>query len=252
MPDEILRLDDVVKRFGNITAVDGLSLSVNEGEMLSIIGPNGAGKTTTFNLITGKFTPTSGSIHFQDTAIDGMKPHEIVEHGLVRSFQISQLFTGLTVLENIRLATQASKTGFGLTDFTQHYTDQEEALEEAYEVLDRIDMADVATQTADSLSHGQQRRLEIGIALARDPDVFCLDEPTAGMHPGETGEMMDLIADVSEDTTIILIEHDMNVVMEISDRVAVMNQGSLIALNTPEDTKKNRKVQEVYLGETAI
>lgn len=251
MPGDLLVLDSLVKRFGSINAVDGLSLSVKEGEVLSVIGPNGAGKTTTFNLITGKFQPTSGHVTLEGETITGMEPYEIVRQGLARSFQITQLFSGLSVLENVRLATQAHERGSRLSFFTSHYSDVQGPLDKAHSVLEEIGMAASAEQNVDELSHGEQRRLEIGIALACDPKVLCLDEPTAGMSSAETNEMIELIQRIAGDVTITIVEHDMEMVMEISDRIAVMNQGQLVTVDDPDAVRANKSVQEAYLGTVA-
>lgn len=252
MAGDILVLDDVVKEFGSLEAVAGLSLTVEEDEVLSIIGPNGAGKTTTFNLITGRYEPTSGTITLADQVLNGMEPNEIVQKGLVRSFQITQLFTGLTVLENVRLATQQRLEDVGWSYFTSRYTDHDEPLSAAYDILEQIEMTDIAEKPVRNLSHGEQRRLELGVALACDPSVLCMDEPTAGMSSAETVEMTDLIADIATDMTVVIVEHDMDVVMQISDRVAVMHRGNLLAIASPESIRENQLVQEVYLGETGI
>jgi branched-chain amino acid transport system ATP-binding protein len=250
MPTDILVLDDVVKRFGSLEAVSGLSLSVHEDEVLSVIGPNGAGKTTTFNLITGLFEPSNGTIELDGEVINGKPPYEIVERGLVRSFQITQLFEGLSVLENVRLATQVCSGKSGLSRFLGHYIDDAAPIEEARAVLEKLGMADVADEKVGELSHGEQRHLELGIALACDPSIICMDEPTAGMSAAETEEMIELIGRVAEDTTVLIVEHDMDVVMRISDRIAVMNQGQLVAIDDPESIRQNQTVQEAYLGTT--
>ncbi|GAA0511413.1 branched-chain amino acid transport system ATP-binding protein [Halorubrum aquaticum] len=248
MSDPLLRTDSVTKRFGKLTAVSDVSLSIPEGGISSIIGPNGAGKTTLFNLFTGKHAPTEGSIEFRGEEIGGLSPHEIVSRGIVRSYQITNFFSELSALENVRLATQADRTGFGPDDFLRHHASLSDAADEAEAVLDRVGLLDVADQTAANLAYGQRRHLEIGIALATDPDLLLMDEPTAGMGPEQTNATVSLIEDIAEDATVVLIEHDMDIVMNISERIAVMNKGELIARGTPAEISENEAVQRAYLG----
>lgn len=248
MDDVLLRTHDVTKKFGLLTAIDDVTLSVPAGKITSIIGPNGAGKTTLFNLFTGKFEPTSGRIEFRGERIDGQDPHEIVRKGIVRSFQITNFFDDLSTLENVRLATQMRRTGFGISDFLRHHESLDEPLTTARQVLERVQLADVADQRASDLSYGQRRHLEIGIALAAAPDLLLMDEPTAGMGPEETNETVDLIEDIATDTTLVLIEHDMNIVMNISDHIAVMNEGTLLSKGSPEEIRNDERVQRAYLG----
>lgn len=246
--DSILEVEGLTKQFGPLTAVDGVSLEIPDGGVTSIIGPNGAGKTTLFNMFTGKYTPTEGRIEFQGERIDGKEPHEIVERGVVRSFQITNFFSELSALENVRLATQARYTGFKPSDFARHHGALEEPIEEAQDILDRIHLTDIAQKPASSLSYGQRRHLEIGIALAADPDLLLMDEPTAGMSPEETHETVELIEDIADDMTLILIEHDMDIVMNISDQIAVLNKGELLAWGSPAEIERDDRVQDAYLG----
>lgn len=248
MDDILLRTYDVTKKFGLLTAIDDVTLSVPAGGITSIIGPNGAGKTTLFNLFTGKYEPTSGRIEFRDERIDGRAPHEIVRKGIVRSFQITNFFDDLSTLENVRLATQMQHTGFGVSDFLRHHGTLDKPLATARRVLERVQLTDVANRRASDLSYGQRRRLEVGIALAADPDLLLMDEPTAGMGPEETSETVDLIEDIATDTTLVLIEHDMNIVMNISDHIAVMNEGALLSKGSPEEIRNDERVQRAYLG----
>jgi branched-chain amino acid transport system ATP-binding protein len=237
----------LTKRFGELTAVDDVSLSIPEGEVTAIIGPNGAGKTTPFNLLSGKFRPSAGQIRFSGERIDGRPPHEIYRSGIARSFQITNFFPGLTALEKVRLATQSEDTGFRPRDFLRHHSSLELARDEAHAILERLDLADIADERAGTLSHGQQRHLEIAIALGSDPALLLMDEPTSGMSPEETREMMELIDAISRDTTLVVIEHDMDVVMRVSDAIAVMNQGRLLTLDAPERVRGDERVQDVYL-----
>jgi len=246
--DALLRTDQVTKKFGPLTAVDDVSLSVPAGDITSIIGPNGAGKTTLFNLFTGKHAPTDGRIEFRDERIDGEEPHDIVGRGIVRSFQITNFFDDLTALENVRLATQARYSGFGVSDLLRHYNSLDHAMDDAEAVLERIGLGHVADRTAANLSYGQRRHLEIGIALAAAPDLLLMDEPTAGMSPEETIETVELIEQIAEDITIVLIEHDMEIVMDISDQIAVMNGGELLAWGPPSQIREDERVQKAYLG----
>jgi branched-chain amino acid transport system ATP-binding protein len=246
--DRFLETAGLTKRFGSLTAVDDVSLSVAEGDVTAIIGPNGAGKTTLFNLLSGTYAPTEGKIWFQGERIDGKAPHEIYRAGLARSFQINNFFPELTAFENVRLATQSDETGFGASDFLRHHSSLEGARREAREVLERLDLGDIADEPANTLSHGQQRHLELAIGLGSDPEVLLMDEPTSGMSPEETRETMELIGSIAEDTSLLVIEHDMDVVMNVSDRIAVMNQGGLLTIDTPDAVQADEQVQEVYLG----
>jgi branched-chain amino acid transport system ATP-binding protein len=244
---EFLETEGLTMRFGELTAVDDVSLSIPEGEVTAIIGPNGAGKTTLFNLLSGKFRPSAGHIRFRGERIDGRPPHEIYRSGIARSFQITNFFPGVTALENVRLATQSEDTGFRPRDFLRHHSSLESARDEARAILERLDLADIADERAGTLSHGQQRHLEIAIALGSDPALLLMDEPTSGMSPEETREMMELIDTISRDTTLVVIEHDMDVVMHVSDAIAVMNQGRLLTLDAPERVREDERVQDVYL-----
>lgn len=247
-PEPVLRAENLTKKFGTLTAVSGVSLEIPRGQITSIIGPNGAGKTTLFNLFTGKYEPTDGRIKLHGERIDGEAPHTLVKRGLVRSFQITNFFADLTALENVRLATQAPHTGFRPRDFLRHHADLTEVSEEAKRVLERVHLSEVADKKASNLSYGQRRHLEIGISLAADPDLFLMDEPTAGMSPEETKETVELIEEIASDISLVLIEHDMHIVMGISDNIAVMNEGELLARGTPEEIRNNEQVQKAYLG----
>lgn len=247
MSDAFLEARALTKRFGSLMAVDNVSFEVEEGSITAIIGPNGAGKTTLFNLFTCNHGPTSGEIYFKGDRIDGKTPHEVFRDGVARSFQITNFFPELSTLENVRLATQSKYTGRGLRDFLSHYTRLEEAREEAYGVLERLGLGDIADEQASTLSHGQQRHLEIAIGLGSDPDLLLMDEPTSGMSPEETRHTIDLIEDISSDTTLLVIEHDMDVVMQIADEIAVMNRGELLVKDRPEAVRQDQRVQEAYL-----
>ncbi|WP_424005706.1 ABC transporter ATP-binding protein (plasmid) [Haloarcula salina] len=252
MATPLLALDSVTKEFGKIRAVDEVTLDVPADEVTAVIGPNGAGKTTLFNLITGRYELTNGQIELRDERIDQLDPQDIVRQGLARSFQITNFFPDLTALENVRLAAQAQRTGLTPGALLKHYDDQSETREATRDVLKRLDLLDIAQEPAGSLAHGQQRHLEIGIALACEPDLLVMDEPTAGMSPDETVETRELVEDLAEDITIVIIEHDMDVVMRVADRLAVMENGSLLTVGPPSDVREDERVQQAYLGgETA-
>lgn len=248
--DPILRADGLTKTFGQLLAVDSVDLDVQAGEFRSIIGPNGAGKTTLFNLISGALEPSSGSITLKGEEITAQSPHERIHSGLARSFQITDVFNGLTVRENIRIAVQSA-----------HYDDlstmetmlaEKAALEdinaETEEILEGVDLGEQGDQKASVLPYGDRRRLELGIVLATDPDVVLLDEPTAGMSSEETVATIELIEDVLEDRTLILVEHDVELVMNISDRISVLQNGRLLAEGTADEIAENEDVQRAYLG----
>jgi branched-chain amino acid transport system ATP-binding protein len=247
----LLRTSGLTKRFGGLTAVDHVDFAIDEGELVSLIGPNGAGKTTFFNLLTGVLSPSDGRIEYQrDGEMVDMtdhEPHEAALAGIHRSYQITNVFPQATVLENVRIAAQAHG---GADSWKLHRNVDDFGTYEAaaYEVLERVGLADAADQPAHNLSHGQKRNLEVGIALAGDPDVLLLDEPTAGVASDGIDRIVSLIEDVAADHAILLVEHNMDVVMGLSDRVAVLNQGSLIADSDPQAVRDDPAVQEAYLG----
>jgi branched-chain amino acid transport system ATP-binding protein len=244
----MLEVENLTKEFGELAAVDAVSMSISEGDVTAVIGPNGAGKTTMFNLLSGKYRPTSGTIRFRGERINDAPPYERYRAGIARSFQITNFFPELTALENVRLATQSDRTGFKPRDFLRHHADLEASVKEAEDVLSRLGLSDIADEPAMNLAHGQQRHLEIAIALGADPDLLLMDEPTSGMSPDETHETMKLIEEIATDTTLIVIEHDMDVVMNVSDEIAVMNQGRLLTKGAPERVREDQEVQDVYLG----
>lgn len=241
-----LEVRQVSKSFGGLKAVNRVTLAVEKGQVVSLIGPNGAGKTTIFNLITGVFYPEEGDIFFNDHRITGMPPYKLCHLGLARSFQITNIFQGLTVFENIRLARQGQTRRFNLLGSISHLS---QLNNEAEDILNLLGLWNQRDELAGNLSHGDQRYLEIGIALASQPSMLLLDEPTAGMTPMETRASIELIKRLREKVTIILIEHDIDLVFEVSDKIMVMHQGSLLAEGTPNEVKGNKAVQEAYLGE---
>lgn len=248
--EAILHTDGLTKRFGELVAVDDVNLSVERGEFRSIIGPNGAGKTTTFNLISGALSPSEGTVWFNGENVTGLAAHDRVRRGMARSFQISNVFGGLTVRENVRLAAQSTfDRSFSPVDSFFKPTDEfPDVLGRADAVLDRIDLADQAETVANALAYGDRRRLEIGIVLATDPDLVLLDEPTAGMSGDETRETIALIEDVLADKTLVLVEHDIDLVMSLSDRITVLHYGQILAEGTPAEIAASEDVQDAYLG----
>jgi branched-chain amino acid transport system ATP-binding protein len=248
MPGPLLATDRLTKRFASLAAVDNVSLKIRPDEIMAVIGPNGAGKTTFFNLLTGKLQPSEGEVRFHGERIDRLRPHEIVRLGIARSYQITNFFPRLTVLENARLAAQQRHTGFQPSDFLGHYTGLEASTEAAKSALEAVGLESQSDVLAGTLSHGQRRHLEVGIALASDPELLLMDEPTAGMSPEETVEMTSLIESIAADTTLVIVEHDMDVVMNVSDRVAVMNQGQLLTVDNPDAVREDDQVQEAYFS----
>jgi branched-chain amino acid transport system ATP-binding protein len=250
--EAVLRAEGLTKQFGDFVALDGVDLDVREGEFRSIIGPNGAGKTTLFNCLTGALSPTSGTVHFRDEDVTRLAPHERVRRGMGRSFQISTVFGGLSVRENVRLAAQSVAEGEREIPFHRKLfspTDRFESVEvRTDEVLAEIGLDSRAEDYARTLAHGDRRRLELGLVLATDPDLVLLDEPTAGMGNEETQRTIALVEEVLADRTLLLIEHDIDLVMSVSDAVTVLNRGQVLATDTPERITQDDAVQRAYLG----
>lgn len=246
----ILRVEGLKKYFGGVHAVEDVSLQLKAGQARAVIGPNGAGKTTLFNMISGKYPPTSGKVVLGETDITGFPPYRISRLGLGKSFQVTNIFQGLTVFENIQAAVISFRKKGG--NFFTPVHRMKEINEEVREIVKAIDLADKTDWPSTSLSHGEQRHLEIGLALSGRPKILLLDEPAAGMTPYESLLTMELIKKVVREkgVAILFAEHDMDVVFSVADRITVMHQGRVIAEGTPEDIKQNEEVKDVYLGRT--
>jgi branched-chain amino acid transport system ATP-binding protein len=246
LPDGVLlRTEGVTRLFASLIAVNKVSLTVRRGELRSIIGPNGAGKTTFFRLISGEMPPTSGRIWFDGRDITGLPQYAIARLGVAKSYQITNVFPHLPVLENVRVAVQGYRRAF---DFWSRADRLAGVKTRAAELLATVGLGRKADVLAAHLSHGEKRHLEIAIALAGDPSLLLLDEPTAGMSPEETDETMRLIRELANARTVVLVEHKMKVVMRISDRVTVLHQGEVLADGTPDEIRSNALVQSTYLG----
>lgn len=249
----MLTVDSINKRFGGLHAVNNVSFTVREGTIKALIGPNGAGKTTLFNLLSGMLTPDSGTVQFRNTVIQGLRPHKIASLGMARTFQHIRLFPKMTVLDNIMIGRHVHSTaGFIAGMFSLPYTWKEERAirKKSREVIDLLGISDIADQEATSLPYGQQRIVELGRALACEPKLLLLDEPAAGLNMRETAEMASLISRVRGlGITVLLVEHDMSLVMNISDEVIVLSYGEKIAEDAPLAIQKNPEVISVYLGE---
>ena len=241
----LLETEDLTRAYGSLLAVSRANVAIHKGELRSIIGPNGAGKTTFFKLISGEVRPTSGRIRFNGRDIAGLSQHEVCRLGIAKSYQITNIFPHLTVLENVRVAAQGYARSFNFWSRADRLT---EVRDRALALLETIGLAPRAELLAAHLSHGEKRHLEIAIALAAEPILLLLDEPTAGMSPEETDETMLLIRELAAGRTVVLVEHKMKLVMNISDRITVLHQGQVLAEGTPEEIRANELVQQTYLG----
>ncbi|MFD2855914.1 ABC transporter ATP-binding protein [Seohaeicola zhoushanensis] len=241
-----LQLEGLRKSFGRTEIIRGVDLSIQRGELHAVIGPNGAGKSTLFNLITGRFAPTSGTVRLHGTDLAGMAPFQINRMGLSRSFQITNIFPKMTVFENVRCSLLWSQ-GYRYS-FWNLVSRSRELNEGADEILEQINLTARRDLPAGVLSYAEQRALEIGITIAGGADVIMLDEPTAGMSHSETDYIVELIRKVTENKTLVMVEHDMGVVFGLADRISVLVYGEIIATGRPEDVRANPKVQEAYLG----
>jgi branched-chain amino acid transport system ATP-binding protein len=246
----LLETVDLTKAFGALTAVNGVSLKIEAGTLHSIIGPNGAGKTTLFNLLTGTFPPTAGRIRLDQKDITGTPAHGVAHLGLARSYQRTSVFPAFSLLDNAWVA--AFATGKSWRGLMWRKTDRyPEAMERARQALADVGLAEKSHQLAREISHGEQRQLELAIALAAAPRVLLLDEPAAGLSPEETRKMVALVRGLKGRYTIVLIEHKIDIIMSVSDRISVMHFGSLIAEGTPDEIQRNPEVRRAYLGGVA-
>ena len=245
----MLRTRGLTRRFGGLTAVDDVDFALGS-ELCSLIGPNGAGKTTFFNLLTGTLAPSNGAIELGESDdwqdVTDIGPAGTAELGIHRSYQINNLFPESTVLENVRVAAQAH--GDDSFTFWRNVNSFERYSEEAYSILERVGLTEKAGSTAAALSHGEKRQLEVAVALAGDPDILLLDEPNAGVSSESVSDIIALIEDVAQDHAVLLVEHNMDIVMNVSDRVVVLHQGAIIADGDPETVRNDPSVQEAYLG----
>ncbi len=240
----VLRTRDLSIRFGGLSALNNVNFEVGRGEIRAIIGPNGAGKSTFFNCLTGVLRPTSGRILFNGDDITGLPPNRISQKGIARSYQITNILPNATTLENVRIAAQSRRHSWSLLT---HHASYRDIIEKAEAALDAVGLRGKEYELAANLSHGEQRTLEIAIALATDPQLLCLDEPTAGMSAGETHDTMELVRRIGQNLTILIVEHDMQVVMELCHRITVLHYGQILADWTPAEIQENPRVLEVYL-----
>lgn len=250
----ILKIDNVTKNFGGVTAIKETSFSVAPKEIFGLIGPNGAGKTTMFNIITGNYTPSSGQVIFRNEAINGLTPHHIVRKGIARTFQNIRLFSSMSVLDNVLIGFDfQARYGFveSILRFPRFISEERRIKERSMEILDYFGMSSFAHEKAVDLSYGQQRKVEIARALATNPELLLLDEPAAGMNPSETEELGDIIkkARVDFDLTVLLIEHDMKFVNQLCDKVLVLDYGKTIFEGKPADAIQDPEVIAAYLGD---
>ncbi len=249
----LLSADNVGKVFGGLTAVKGFTLSMEPGEMVGLIGPNGAGKTTVFNLLTGFFPPTTGSIVFDGIDVTGYKAYQVAQQGMVRTFQNIRMFSSLTVLDNLKTA-QHFRTGYGLAEavlrLPRYFSEEKRIHADCMRLLEHLELDGVAGEIAGSLPYGYQKRLEIARALSVRPKLLLLDEPAAGLNPTETRELLARLTSIRKEfgLAMLLIEHDMKFVMGICERILVLVYGETIAQGLPEEIRKNPQVLEAYLG----
>jgi branched-chain amino acid transport system ATP-binding protein len=240
----LLVTEGLTVRFGGLTALNNVDFAVERDELRAIIGPNGAGKSTFFNCLTGVQRPSLGQIRFNGELISGLSPDRVSQKGIARSYQITNILPNATTLENARIAAQSRHHAWSLLTHHRAYRD---VIEKAEAALAAVGLLGKAHEPAANLSHGEQRNLEIGIALATEPRLLCLDEPTAGMSAAETHDTMELVRRIAKNLTILIVEHDMQVVMELAQRITVLHYGEILAEGTPSEIQQNPRVLEVYL-----
>jgi branched-chain amino acid transport system ATP-binding protein len=240
----VLSAEGLTVRFGGLAALSGVSFEIQRDEIRAIIGPNGAGKSTLFNCLTGVLRPTAGRIRFNGEDITGLPPDRISQKGIARSYQITNILPNATTLENVRIAAQSRRHRWSLLAHHRAYRD---ILDKAEAVLEAVGLQRHGDELAANLSHGEQRNLEIGIALATEPQLLCLDEPTAGMSAAETHDTMALVRRIAQNLTILIVEHDMQVVMGLAQRITVLDYGQVLAEGTPAEIRQNPRVLEAYL-----
>ncbi|OYU92240.1 MAG: ABC transporter ATP-binding protein [Bradyrhizobiaceae bacterium PARB1] len=246
MSAPLLAVENVGMKFGGFVALQGVTTEFRPGRVTSIIGPNGAGKSTFFNVLSGVLTPSTGSVRFKGDDLRGTRQHEFVHRGIARSYQITNIFPDLSVHENVRVAAQAGRARYNIWTNRNKFPELDACADKALESVGLIAKRD---ETAKFLAHGQQRALEIAIALISDPELLLLDEPTAGMGPEETKEMVALLEKLAAQRTILLVEHKMKMILGLSDRILVLHHGQLIADGTPHEIQTDPEVRRVYLGQ---
>ena len=246
MSAPIIEVEGISMRFGKFVALNNVSTKFEAGKLSAIIGPNGAGKSTFFNVVSGAFPPSSGRLKFQGRDITGLAQHEFARIGIAKSFQITNVFKQLSAHENVRVAAQMRASRYQLLT---PRAKMKALTDRAHELLARVGLAHLADRTAADLAHGQQRALEVAMALAAEPVLLLMDEPTAGMSPEETKVMMDLIVQLAAERSVILVEHKMKLVMGICERLLVLHHGEFLAEGTPDEIRANADVRRVYLGQ---
>jgi len=246
MTAPLLAVDNVGMKFGGFIALQGVTTEFRPGRVTSIIGPNGAGKSTFFNVLSGVLTPSTGTVRFKGDDLKGTRQHEFVHRGIARSYQITNIFPDLSVHENVRVAAQAGRSRYNIWTNRNKFAELDARADKA---LESVGLIAKRNETAKFLAHGQQRALEIAIALISSPEVLLLDEPTAGMGPEETKEMVTLLEKLAAERTILLVEHKMKMILGLSDRILVLHHGQLIADGTPHEIQTDPEVRRVYLGQ---
>ncbi len=247
----VLKTENLTKNFGGITAVDSVDIEFTEGKLRALIGPNGAGKTTFFNLLSGVLKPTEGKVIYQGEEITNYSPEERSQKGIARSFQLTQIFPSLTAFENVRLAAQSRGDKSIIYNIISKASNYDEFVEKAMDLLERVDLRNQANTLASNLTRADQRKLDVTMAIATEPDLLLLDEPTSGMAVEEIPEILDVIDKLSEtreNLTTLLIEHKMDIVMDVSEEILVLADGKVLADGTPEEIKQSQEVQKAYLG----